>query len=157
MQRSWWYAAGGAVAVVALALGAVFLFVGSGHGNSTSADGNSTRADGTGCSPTTSTSSAGNAKISARALGESYGRKIVIRVTDKESGTPLRDANVKVRAEMICPHLMPLMERNLRESASGTYKGDYNLIMPGHWTIYITVRSKQGDATTSALPIEVRP
>ncbi len=118
--------------------------------------GSSKTADGSECLPTASTRSAGNADISARALGKGFARTIVIRVEDKESGTPLHDANVRIRAEMTCPHLMSLYEKNLPEAATGTYEGDYGLIMPGEWTFYITVRSKQGEATTSALPVQVK-
>jgi YtkA-like len=148
MRALWWYAAGGGVVLVALAATGIVLLTGDGNGNSTGTSPSE-------CGPVGSTQSAGNAEISARALGKGFTRRMVVRVEDKESGTPLQDADVKVRAEMVCPHLMPLAEKDLREAPSGTYRGEYLLIMPGHWTIYITVRSKEGSATTSALPIEV--
>jgi YtkA-like len=144
------YAVAGGIALVVLAVG-IFLFFFNGDGSSRNANGQEE------CGPAkVSTQSAGSAEISPKAIGKSYARRMVIRVQDKESGAPLRDADVKVRGEMTCPHLMPLLERKLPEASSGTYRGDYNLIMPGHWTLYITVRSKEGDATTTALPIEVR-
>ncbi len=149
MRGLWWYAAGGGVALVALAAVGIFLLIGDGNSKSTGTSSSE-------CRPVGSTQSAGNAEISARSLGKGFTRRVVVRVEDKESGTPLQEADVKVRAEMICPHLMPLGERSLREASNGTYRGDYSVIMPGHWTFYITVRSKEGSATTSALPIEVR-
>lgn len=109
-----------------------------------------------GCPPPASTASAGNAQVSAHALGKGYDRIVVIRVTDKKTGAPLDGASVTGQPTMTCPHLMPLAEKNLHEASEGTYKGDFNLIMQGQWTINIVVRSKQGDATTSALPVKVK-
>ena len=58
---------------------------------------------------------------------------------------------------MTCPHFMgPLYQKKLQETSTGTYKGPYTLVMPGHWDVHITVRSKQGDATTSGLPVDVK-
>ena len=109
-----------------------------------------------GCPGPASTASAGNANVSAQALGKSTDRMIVIRVKDKQSGTPLKGATVTIHGEMVCPMVMKLIPKDLHEVSGGTYKGDYNLIMQGLWAVYITVRSKQGDATTSALPVTVK-
>lgn len=109
-----------------------------------------------GCPPPESTKSAGNADVSAQAIGKGYDRMIVIRVKDKKSGVPLHGASVTVQGTMTCPHLMPLYTKDLHEASNGTYKGDYNLIMQGEWTIHIVVRSKEGGATTSALPVKVK-
>lgn len=128
-----------------VALGVVF-FMSDGSGAST---------DGS-CPPAASTQSAGNAQISARALGKGLNRVIVVRVEDKKSGVPLHEATVRVQGTMTCPHLMPQLDRPLREVSNGTYKGDYDLIMPGQWAISIVVRSKEGEATTSALPLNVK-
>lgn len=109
------------------------------------------------CPPPISTASAGNAQISARALGGSYAKLIVIHAKEKSSGTPLRHGKVTVQAEMTCPHFMgPLYMKSLQETAAGTYKGGYSLVMPGHWDFHITVRTKRGDATTSGLPVDVK-
>jgi hypothetical protein len=112
-------------------------------------------ATGSGCPPPASTASAGNAAVSAQALGKSSDRLIVIRVKDKQSGVPLKGATVNIHGEMVCPMVMRLIPKDLHEVSGGTYKGDYNLFMQGQWTVYITVRSKKGDATTSALPVKI--
>jgi len=109
-----------------------------------------------GCPAPPSTVSAGNARVSARALGKGYVKLIVIRVADKASGAPIHDGKVTVRAEMTCrQHNMPMYTKTLAETSSGTYRGEYQLVMQGQWAFHITVRSKTGDATTSALPVRV--
>ena len=109
------------------------------------------------CPPPISTASAGNATISARALGGRYAKLIVVHAKEKSNGTPLRKGKVTIQAEMTCPHFMgPLYVKHLRETSAGTYKGGYTLVMPGHWDVHITVRSRQGDATTSGLPVDVK-
>jgi hypothetical protein len=111
---------------------------------------------GSDCPAPPSTQSAGNADVSAHTIGTGPNRKIVIRVKDKKSGVPLHKATVSVQGTMTCPHLMQLAQKDLHEASTGSYKGDYNLFMPGQWTVNIVVRSKQGDATTSALPVTVK-
>jgi hypothetical protein len=109
------------------------------------------------CPKPISTTSAGNAQISARALGGRYAKLVVVHAKEKSNGTPLRDGKVTIQAEMTCPHFMgPLYLKNLQETSAGTYKGGYTLVMPGHWDFHITVRSKSGDATTSGLPVDVK-
>ena len=111
----------------------------------------------TDCPPPISTASAGNAQISAQALGGRYAKLIVVHAKEKSNGTPLRKGKVTIQAEMTCPHFMgPLYVKNLQETSAGTYKGGYTLVMPGHWDVHITVRSKHGDATTSGLPVDVK-
>ena len=108
-----------------------------------------------GCPPPAPTGSAGNARVSARAVGKGYAKLIVIRATEKASGETLRDRTVSVGAEMTCPHYMAMYTKALKEASPGTYEGRYALVMPGQWTFHITLRSKAGDATTSALPVTV--
>lgn len=148
MRRIWWFAIAGGVILVGLlvVLGFVVLDNGSDSANPTSSA----------CSPAETRESAGNAQIDARALGNGFAREIVIHVTDKKSGKPVRGATVSVQGTMTCPHVMPLYQKNLREGANGTYKGDYQLIMQGHWEMHVLVRSKQGGATTSAFPLNIR-
>jgi YtkA-like len=110
-----------------------------------------------GCPPPLSTASAGNAQVSARAVGKGFAKRIVIRATEKASGEPVRDGTVSVRAEMTCPDYMPMYTKALKEASPGTYKGSYDLVMQGQWTFHITVRSKAGDATTSAFPVTAAP
>jgi hypothetical protein len=109
------------------------------------------------CSPPASTVSAGNAQISAKAVGKGTDKVVVVRATDKESGAPVEHAHVTIQGEMTCyrgrPHFMPFIERTLHETSNGTYKGNYNLIMRGQWTISIVLKAQNGDATTSALPV----
>ena len=108
------------------------------------------------CPPPASTASAGNAEISAQALGGRYAKLIVIHAKEKSNGAPVHGGKVTIHAEMTCPNFMPLYTKKVQETSAGTYKAGYQLVMPGHWTIYITLRSKNGDATTSALPVTVK-
>ncbi len=148
MRRIWWLVLGvSALALAGIAV-AVALIV--------TRDGDDTRTVAGECRPAERSGPAGNADITERVTGRGFDRTIVIRAEDKESGAPLRDAKVTVRAEMSCPHFMPLYQERLRETSSGTYRGPYRLIMPGQWAISIVVRSKEGEATTSALPLNVK-
>jgi hypothetical protein len=147
VRRDWWFAIGGGISFVAVAVVASFIVFGSDGGGNDAVQG---------CPPAPSTASAGNALISGQALGKGFNRRIVLHVTDKKSGAPLRHATVSVQATMTCPHVMPLYQKDLREASTGTYEGDYGLIMPGQWTFNIVVRSQKGDATTSALPVRVK-
>jgi hypothetical protein len=89
-------------------------------------------------------------------VGNGFAKLIVIRVTDKAHAAPVHDGKVTVRAEMTCPqHNMPMYTKTLAETSSGTYRGNYQLVMPGQWAFHITVRNDTGDATTSALPVTV--
>ncbi len=110
----------------------------------------------TGCPPPPSTASAGAARISARAEGKGYSKLVVIRATEKANGSPVHGGKVSIRAEMACPHFMPMYTKKLQETSTGIYKAGYSLVMPGKWTFYITLRDKNGDATTSALPVTVK-
>ena len=109
-----------------------------------------------GCPPPASTASAGAAQISARAEGKGYSKLVVIHAKEKADGTPVHGGKVSIRAEMACPHFMPMYTKQLKETSTGTYKAGYSLVMPGRWTFYITLRDKNGDATTSALPVSVK-
>ena len=135
--------------------GALILLAASGCGGNKK---NETAFSGAGDCPTPiSTASAGNAQVSAKALGGRSVKLIVVRAKEKSDGIPLRDGTVTVQAEMTCPHHMgPFFTKKLQETSAGTYKGGYNLFMPGHWDLHITVRSKAGDATTSGLPVEIK-
>jgi YtkA-like len=110
----------------------------------------------TGCPPPPSTASAGAAQISARAAGKGYSKLVVIRAREKADGSPVHGGKVSIRAEMACPHFMPMYTKRLQETSAGTYEAGYSLVMPGKWTFYITVRDKNGNATTSALPVTVK-
>jgi hypothetical protein len=57
---------------------------------------------------------------------------------------------------MDCPHFMPLYQKNLSEASAGTYTGEYQLIMQGHWIFHIVVRSKQNGSTTASLPLTLK-
>jgi hypothetical protein len=103
-----------------------------------------------------STASAGPAQIAAKAVGKGYAKLIVIHATDKQSGAPLRHAHVTIKGEMTCPMVMSTYEEKLKETSKGTYKGGYTFVMEGDWTLNIILRSEQGDATTSALPVNMK-
>lgn len=145
MRRIWWFAIGGGVVLVGLLVVLGFAVFGR-------EDDGSIDAASEPCKPAEAAPAAGNANVRARALGKGYSRRIVIRVTDKESGAPVRGAKVSVQGTMDCPHFMPLYQKDLREASTGTYRGDYQLIMEGHWTFHIVVRSKQLGSTTASLP-----
>jgi hypothetical protein len=51
---------------------------------------------------------------------------------------------------------MPLYDKRLREASTGVYKGDYQLVMQGHWVFHIVVRSKQSGSTTASLPLTLK-
>jgi YtkA-like len=108
------------------------------------------------CPPPASTASAGNAQISAQALGGRYAKLIVIHAKEKSNGAPVHGGKVTIHAQMTCPHLMPLYSKKLQETSPGTYKTGYSLVMPGQWTFYVVLRSKNGDATTSTFPVTVK-
>jgi hypothetical protein len=145
MRRLWWLLIGGGVVVAGLLVVLGFAVLG---GGSDASDATSEV-----CRPPEPSPAAGNANVRARALGKGYLREIVIRVSDKESGEPVHGAKVSVQGTMDCPHFMPLAERNLREASTGTYKGNYQLIMPGHWTFHVVVRSEQSGSTTASFPV----
>jgi hypothetical protein len=109
------------------------------------------------CPPLASTASAGNAQITGQALGGRYAKLIVIHAKEKSSGAPVHGSNVTIHAEMTCPDAMALYSKKLQETAPGTYKTGYSLVMPGQWTFYVVLRSKNGDATTSTFPVTVKP
>jgi hypothetical protein len=149
MRTVWWLVIGGVLVLAALlaVLGYALL---------RDEDDGGTDVTSEVCTPAEATPSAGNAKVQGRALGKGYARRIVIRVTDKQSGAPVRGAKVSVRGTMECPHVMPLYQKSLRETAKGTYRGDYQLIMEGHWKFNVVVRSEQSGATTASFPVTVQ-
>jgi YtkA-like protein len=149
MQRIWWYVIGGAIAFFALLTVLGFALFNSDEGGDLGAV--SER-----CTPQPGSPAAGNSNVDARALGKGYQRTLVVRVTDKKSGAPVHGARVSVRGTMDCPHFMPLYQKDLRESTTGTYKGDYQLIMQGHWIFSVVVRSKQNGSTTASFPLTLK-
>src|SRR5262245_23901505 len=110
----------------------------------------------TGCPPPASTASAGAAQLSARSVGKGYCKLVVLHATEKAGGTPVHGGKVSIRAEMACPHFMPMYTKSMHETSTGTYKAGYSLVMPGKWTFYFVLREKNGNATTSALPVTVK-
>jgi hypothetical protein len=148
MRGLWQLTIAGAVVVTVLVVSGFLLLESGGDGKSSTAQ----------TPPPTAGVSSGSAKISARApqRGNQYNRKVVVRVRNKSTGTPLHDAKVVIHGEMTVPHAMTLYEETLREVARGEYVGPYTLVMPGDWRIVIVARSKQGDASTYSLPVAVR-
>lgn len=151
MRGTWQLAIlGAAVAAVVLVVSGFLLFE---HGGKSS--GASTSPD------QTSTTSYGNAQISAKAppkptaQGGPYQRNVTVRTKSKRSGVPLNGAKVTIHGEMTSPHTMTLYNKQLTSAGPGTYKGPYTLIMPGTWRFVIVVTSKTGDTSTSELPVQV--
>jgi hypothetical protein len=108
------------------------------------------------CPKPPSTASAGNARISARTSGGPYAKLVVVHAKEKSNGSPVKGAKITLHAEMSCPHFMQLYNTNMKETAPGTYKAGYTLVMPGQWALYFVLRDKNGDATTSAYPVKVQ-
>src|SRR2546429_2525179 len=139
MRGTWQLAIlGAAIAAVVLVVSGFLLF---GHGGKSSS--------GPTGSNQTSTTSYGNAQISAQAppkpvpLGP-YQRNVTIRATNKRSGVPLNGAKVIIHGETTSPMTMTLYNKQLTEVGRGTYKGPYTLVMPGTWRFVIIVTSKKG-------------
>ena len=98
----------------------------------------------------------GNAKIAVKTVDKgTYNRTFVLRVRDRKTGVPVCGAHVTVYGQMLSPHLMTLIERALHPMKCGTYEGDYTFIMPGEWTANFVLRTKQGEASTAALPLKI--
>lgn len=150
MRGTWQLAIlGAAVAAVVLVVSGFLLFE---HGGKSSS------------APTTpsgtSTTSYGNAQISAkappraRANGGPFQRNFTIRPKDKRTGVPIHGAKVTIQGEMLSPHHMgPFYVKKLREVARGEYEGPYTLVMAGTWRVVIIVRTKKGDTSTRAFPV----
>ena len=150
MQRIWWFAIGGAVVLAGLLVVLGFAFFNRGSGDESS------KALSEGCTPGKGSPAAGNSNVDGRAVGKGYQRKLVLRVTDKQSGAPVHGADVKVQAIMDCPHYMPLYQKELSEASTGTYKADYQLVMQGHWIFHVVVDSKQNGSTTASFPLTLK-
>jgi hypothetical protein len=148
MRRVWWFVIGGVVVLSGLLTVLGFALFNGGE--------SSPKVLSQGCTPEQGSPAAGNANVDARALGKGYVKQIVIRVTDKKSGSPVHGAKVNVQGIMDCPHYMPLYDKRLRESSTGTYKGDYQLVMQGHWVFHIVVRSNENGSTTASLPLTLK-
>ena len=114
-----------------------------------------TTANSSGCPPPVSTASAGNADVSAQALGKGLDRTLVIRLKDKQSGVPLKGATVSAQGQMTFPHTMLLIDRPLHEISSGTYRGQYAFIMKGDWTVIVDVTDKKGKETKRNFPVVI--
>ncbi len=141
---------GGGVVLAGLLVVLGFAFFGGGDNGSADAASEP-------CKPLEAAPTAGNANVDAtRRSARATSARLVIRVTDKKSGEPVHGAKVSVQGTMDCPHFMPLYEKNLREASTGTYKGDYQLIMEGHWIFHIVVRSRQSGSTTASLPLTLK-
>jgi YtkA-like len=79
-------------------------------------------------------------RISAQARGTGFNRVLVVRLTDLDSGDPIRGATVKVKTEMTRPHFMTLLPRTIPESRTpGVYRLPYTFVMPGDWKATIEV------------------
>jgi hypothetical protein len=119
--------------------------------------GGSNKSSGSGGQPSTARISYGNANISARATGRSYHRTVIVNAKTKQTGAPVCGAGVSVAGAMTSPHTMILIPRKLHEVSCGLYKGPYDLIMAGDWTLNLQVKTKALGASTYALPIKVSP
>jgi hypothetical protein len=75
----------------------------------------------------------------------------------KVVGCPLSPSTGSAGDAQVSARAVVMYTKALKEASPGTYKGSYDLVMQGQWTFHITVRSKAGDATTSALPVTVSP
>jgi hypothetical protein len=93
----------------------------------------------------------------AAALSANAGtvRVLNVRLTDIDSGKPVRGATVVATAEMSEPHLMRLAPWQLSETAAGLYRARVRFAMPARWTVSITVSGEQVVAARSSLQATV--
>ena len=82
-------------------------------------------------------------------------RLLNVRLTDIDSGKPVRGATVLATAEMNAPHLMRLAPWELSETATGLYRARVRFAMPARWTVTIAVSGKRVGAAHSNLPVTI--
>jgi hypothetical protein len=64
---------------------------------------------------------------------------MTVRVTNAESGQPIRGATVTASAKMTVPHVMTFPAWPLSEQAPGTYQARVDFLMPADWTMTVNV------------------
>ena len=73
-------------------------------------------------------------RVAAQAKGTGFNRTLIVRLTDLDSGKPIRGATVEVKTHMTSPHVMTLLPRTIPESSRpGVYRLPYTFVMPGDW------------------------
>jgi hypothetical protein len=97
-------------------------------------------------------------RIAAQAKGTGFNRMLVVRLTDLDSGEPIRGATVEVKTQMTRPHFMTLLPRTIPESSRpGVYRLPYTFVMPGEWKAEFQVSGKKvvGAKATLDVPVAV--
>jgi YtkA-like len=95
-------------------------------------------------------------RISAQAQGSGVNRTLVVRLTDLDSGKPIRGATVDVKTTMTRPHFMTLLPRTIPESSRpGVYRLPYTFVMPGDWKAEFEVSGKKVVGAKASLDVPV--
>jgi hypothetical protein len=95
-------------------------------------------------------------RIAAQAKGTGFNRTLIVRLTDLDSGKPIRGATVEVKTEMTRPHLMTLLPRTIPESSRpGVYRLPYTFVMPGDWRADFEVSGKKVIGAKASLDVPV--
>lgn len=76
-------------------------------------------------------------RIAAAVTGRGVEQTILVRLTDADSGDPVRGARVEVVAEMTEPHLMRLAPWLLAEARDGVYRARVRFPMAADWALTI--------------------
>lgn len=82
-------------------------------------------------------------------------RLLDVRLTDVDSGKPVRGATVLASAEMSEPHLMRIAPWRLSETAAGMYRARVRFVMPARWTVSIAVSGERVVAARSSMQATV--
>lgn len=82
-------------------------------------------------------------------------RLVNVRLTDIDSGKPVRGATVLATAEMNAPHLMRLAPWALSETAAGLYRARVRFAMPARWTVAIAVSGARVVTARSSLGVTI--
>jgi hypothetical protein len=95
-------------------------------------------------------------RIAAQAKGTGFNRTLIVRLTDLDSGKPIRGATVEVKTQMTRPHLMTLLPRTIPESSRpGVYRLPYTFVMPGEWEAEFQVSGAKVIGAKASLDVPV--
>jgi YtkA-like len=95
-------------------------------------------------------------RIAAQAKGSGFNRMLIVRLTDLDSGKPIRGATVEVKTQMTSPHVMTLLPRTIPESSRpGIYRLPYTFVMPGDWKADFQVSGKKVLGAKATLDVPV--
>ena len=87
--------------------------------------------------------------------GAGLARVVTVRLTDLDSGEPVRGAIVTAAAEMASPHAMRIAPWGLAEESPGVYQARVRFAMPATWTLSVNVSGEDVVAASSRLPVKI--